>query len=212
MNFTTYDKAVDNEIRWMDKELKRAGVSLNMVLDKHCKDDVGVFQGSYDSGALTVNVAVCRQLRAWFPVLLHEFCHWEQDRENMTAWVHCGEYDDAGDACTIMNDYIKGYINKSQHVKGAINAVKAMELECERLTLKRLQKFDYIISQRKYAKEASAYIFYHDYIYKSGRWYNKERGKRSLFDKDILRLMPDNLDGAYKRPPKGLHDLFSECV
>jgi hypothetical protein len=207
MKFKFYDKRVQNVVELIEADLKANGVKFNIYLEEHMSDGWEKCQGEY--GEKELSVAVCRPLKKWFPILIHEYCHFLQEFNGCPHWeAATGKVD----STTVMWEYIGGERKKSQFVKNHIQKVKRMELACERRTHKMLSNFQFIKTQEEYAKEASAYIYFHDFIYETGKWYNKDKGKRSLDSKKIVKLMPSNLDGDYKEMPKGLYELFEECV
>jgi len=208
IKYTTYDPAVDSEIKYIAKTLKANKITFLIILNKWALDDDGNYQGSFDDEGRVLDIAVGRPISRWFPILMHEFSHFCQWMENAPIW----QYASKADSYTIMWDYLNGLTAKSKHVKTHINIVKQMELDCERRALVRMERFTHIMSQAKCAQHASAYIYFHDFMYKRGKWYNKKKGKRPMTHKDILKLMPSDLDGDYNKPPKGLYELFEGCI
>lgn len=98
-----------------------------------------------------------RPIREWVETLLHEYCHFKQYTENCNAW----------------KNYINSYKNKTNKAKTIHKAVMRLEADCEKRTIKLIQKLNLekYINIKEYAQRANSYLtFYHIYS-KTQKWY-----------------------------------------
>jgi hypothetical protein len=217
MKFKTYDSRVQEAITLIKDHLYLYNVGFNIYLEEHLMEDWAKHQGEFGAKPTYIktkkngqlNIAVSRPMNVWFPILLHEYCHFQQWVDNDADWLAASGKPDSSN---VMWEYIKGEREKTEFVRRHIAKVKAMELDCERRTCEMMTNYTHIKSREQYAKEAGAYIYFHDFIYKTGKWYSKNKGKRTLDSKEIVDLMPSSMEGDYEVMPKGLHKLFEECV
>ncbi len=119
--------------------------------------------------------------KGWFSVLVHEYCHFTQWRDNCKPWRDLKNSSDFEDWCSGKQDFPEKVIDR--HFK----AVRNMELDCERRSIRLIKKYDLPIDIKSYVKAANAYIYFHAYIRKYRTWY---KGISPYRSKRICKIMP----------------------
>jgi hypothetical protein len=155
-------------------------------------------------------VAFCT-LNDWqlgFPILVHEFNHFNQCQENSYAWDRAGDCSQGMPAWHIVDNYMKNSnknnLNRSQKYKiaRAFYCLRDLEQDCEERVVSFIKKHQLPINTEEYTQKANAYVLYYHFIEKHGYWY----------DKDCLepKLIPE----MWKQCPKtfGDHTHCSEAL
>lgn len=216
IKITTNNPKVDKHIKKLEKRLKKHKGKLIICTDRYVTNsdddqkEVGYFTEDKDN--LEIVVATRYPLRRWLSTLLHEESHLDQllDKEPTSKAL---ELPNGDCALMVVWTWIDGkpVPYKGKELRHCFNLARNMELDCERRTLAKIEEdFSDIIDPIWYAQAASAYIYFYNFMYQNRTWYNIN--KKRLSNKDILALMPSDLNGNYTRNPPGLNKLFKECV
>lgn len=100
----------------------------------------------------------------WFGVLIHEYCHFIQWRDDSYLWNHFCDYDVT---------YAQ-IISKPEKYKKALESLMNLEINCEKCAtniIKNNNLFDY----KKYAQSANAIIYKYAILYKYNKWPNDNK-------------------------------------
>ena len=154
---------------------------------------------------LELAVATKKPEKIWLEVLVHEFSHFQQYKENCHAWRSC-YLPDGTDSGEIYINWVEGKEYDMDLIKHCLAKTRNMELDCERRTVANIIEFDLPIDIEAYCKKASAYVHLYNHMVTSRSWYKQGKGPYS--HKEILDVMPDNLDGRYDRFPKYMKELY----
>jgi hypothetical protein len=107
----------------------------------------------------------------WFGVLIHEYCHFIQWRDDSKLWNHFCDYD-------VTYSQI---ILKPQKYKKELEALMELEINCEKCTVNIIKNnalFDY----KQYAQNANAILYKYAMLYKYNKWPNDNRKYQKVQD------------------------------
>jgi hypothetical protein len=122
--------------------------------------------GYFDENSLVVATKK-KKMEDWLDVLVHESCHLDQFLAGSKVWTP------DSDALNIVEDWIHGKnIKNKKLIKGFRNAI-ALELDCEKRSIKKIKKYKLPIDSKKYIQKANAYLFSYLYAYVKKAWYPK---------------------------------------
>lgn len=117
---------------------------------------------------------------------VHEFAHVTQFVEKIPLW-----FVDEIDDCLI--PYIRGGVSHfaDEGIKEFDKFYKLalLERDCERRSLKLINKFNLPIDKTDYTKKANLYLYFHQYIYLTRLWKNST----TIYKDNLLKIMPDKL-------------------
>jgi len=145
---------------------------------------------------------VCRitdDIEDWFPIFIHEYCHFQQWKEGKYSLGKWEEYD------RNFTKWLGGKIKLSRE-KGRFYAAKmrAAEIDCEKRTVREIKKHKFDIDIDEYIKHANAYIYSYAVLAEKGRWYRESPGDVP----EIFDMMPNKFLTRYDKLPKGYRKLI----
>jgi hypothetical protein len=100
----------------------------------------------------------------WFGVLIHEYCHFIQWRDDTPLWNRFCDYD-------ITYSQI---ILKPEKYKKELAALMELEIDCEK-SAARIIKNNELFDHKKYSQSANAIIYKYAFLYQYGKWPNDNR-------------------------------------
>jgi hypothetical protein len=151
-----------------------------------------------DEGSVPLMViGINKPENEWLEVLLHEFCHFIQWKEQTKAWT----------------DYYSLYteqVHNKEESKELLVATVDMESECEQNTIKLAKLIGYDIDPETYILKVNAYLVFYQIYEETRKWYKKA----PFDDEEILSMMPKNI---IKNPmdyqtSKDLKSLYLKCL
>tara|TARA_R110000824_G_scaffold12226_7_gene53656 strand:- start:63526 stop:64137 length:612 start_codon:yes stop_codon:yes gene_type:complete len=202
-------KKAQKLIDFIKADVKANGGKLVLHKTKSVKWGSESSNGFFDESDVSLHVATNYDIKDWLGILVHEYCHFQQYLENCYQWRIC--YDPI-DVFELFEDVLKPNVKYDPDlVHRSFNAIRNLELDCERRTVKMLKEFNSPINVTKYCQGASAYVFFYNYVSKHKKWYKKDTAPYRV--KAVYSRMPDNLNGRYDKMPKWMENLFAEhCV
>lgn len=124
-------------------------------------------------------VCIDYPLDVWLSTLVHEYGHLEQDING---------------AHQISSDIFTWLKHKKKH-SSTLYKLRDMELDCERRSLKNIDRFKLPLKKSEYAKKAAAYIHYYNYMLINPVW---PKIPPSSID-EIVNVMPNSLRGNFQK-------------
>ena len=155
----------------VDKELKKYGISLVLSVSNVFIDTsrVGGYFDDYNK-QLVVYFDEC-----FLDVLVHEFCHFKQWKEDCKVWR------ELGDSLDLMWKWLRHEIELDKQTLNFIfEAVSNLEKDCERRAVKLIKKYDLEIDLEKYIRSANTYLHFYDYVKEHRVWMKEEQGIESF--------------------------------
>ena len=107
----------------------------------------------------------------WFGVLVHEYCHFIQWRDNSRLWNRFCDHD-------ITYSQI---ILKPQKYKKELEALMELEINCEKCATN-IIKNNKLFDHKKYVQSANAIIYKYAFLYNYGKWPNDNRKYKKVQD------------------------------
>jgi hypothetical protein len=118
----------------------------------------------------------------WFGVLLHEYCHFMQWRDNSKYWEGFCNYDVTYSQILL----------KPEKYKVALAALMELEINCERLAVK-IIKNNNLFDHKTYTQSANAILYKYAFLYNFNKWPEDSRTYKKVQD-----LAPNRILKSYK--------------
>jgi len=117
-----------------------------------------------------------------FGVLLHEYCHFMQWRDNSKYWESFCNYDVTYSQILL----------KPEKYKLALTVLMDLEINCERLAVK-IIKNNNLFDHKTYAQSANAILYKYAFLYNFNKWPEDSRTYKKVQD-----LAPNRILKSYK--------------
>jgi len=148
-------------VKHIRKHLEEYGFSLVFGTGRRVNVGGARCEGYFNYGKTKKErrIVVARKSQTWLYVLAHEYCHFLQWLEYPT-W-YSNKFDISQD---IVNNVSVGFINKKwskKQIRNAFLLVAYNERDCERRTVKLLQKWGIPFNKDIYIKKANLYVYLH---------------------------------------------------
>ena len=148
-------------VKHIRKHLKEYGFSLIFGTGRRVNVGGARCEGYFNYGKTKKErrIVVARKSQTWLYVLAHEYCHFLQWLE-YPSW-YSNKFDISQD---IVNNVSVGFINKKwskKQIRNAFLLVAYNERDCERRTVKLLQKWGIPFNKDIYIKKANLYVYLH---------------------------------------------------
>ena len=118
----------------------------------------------------------------WFGVLIHEYCHFMQWRDNSKYWESFCNYDVTYSQILL----------KPEKYKLALTVLMDLEINCERLAVK-IIKNNNLFDHKTYAQSANAILYKYAFLYNFNKWPEDSRTYKKVQD-----LAPNRILKSYK--------------
>lgn len=192
------NKGLNRFLKDITKELKKTNTSLVLSLSQVYMDGVRV--GGYFDGS-SRKIVINLKEEDWVAVLVHEYCHYLQNKRKKKVWINLKN----------SLEYMWMWIDKEieldkKEIKRIITSVQNMELDCERMSVKLIERYKLPIDLKEYIQTANMYLYFHNYVLKKRLWYKEEMGICSF--KKLLKLMPKDLKGCRNKMPIEWYDII----
>jgi len=156
--------------------------------------------GFYDGETRQFGIAIGKPIKNWFPILVHEYCHFLQDLEKFAPFkkLECTNFPD-------FDRWINGYEEYSDwDMKEVFQVTQEVEWDCERRVMEMIETHNLPIDREQYAQEANAYLMFYKAALKHRKWYTKEPYRV----KSICNRLPKTLMSLSQisKPPKWFMD------
>ena len=208
----TYNEKVDEFISKLCYDLGYMNIKFIVsALDYVISDNVhcnGCFEDYKEPFHLSI--AVGKPVSEWFPILVHESCHFDQWRGD------CGVWNAARKDGYIEEDIFKWIAGEPMeepdaHYGRLISLMRDVELDCEQRTAKKIIERRLPIDVKNYIRGANAYVLFYTFMAVDRKWY--KIGKAPYRNPNILSLMSEEFDMNYNKLSMELIDLFRQaCV
>ena len=143
-----------------------------------------------DAEKVVFACAMKRDWRLWFPIFVHEFCHFEQWRDRREWWESLKIGDLEGLDLALEHWAGKREATPTEVIAWCMMSAEA-ELDCERRVLAKIAAHGFPIDPKEYAKKANSYVAYYYAMPELRGWCN---GERPYEVPEIMALMPEHLN------------------
>lgn len=207
----TTNSSVSRDVLWsFIKEVQDSGIDVKLVKSKAIKLQDGTkTAGYFDSTAKEMSVAVFNE--SWVDVLVHEYCHFKQWREDIPMWND--SYVGDQDMLCMAMQHINGEIKLSKRkLAEYLHKSALIERDCEIRTVKKLVEINHLETPEDiadYCKAANAYITFYYAVNTLLQWYDIA----PYCCEEILEVMPSTIEEAdHKALAEMYIDLFRNCL
>lgn len=188
-------------IKAVKHDLKEYGIRLVLCRSDFVRtSDMQCF-GFFDEE----QVRIAKNNPKWIEVLAHEYSHFIQ-------WITNSKlYGRSDKAATIIERWLHGKKYDTRTVHRAFDAIRAMERECEMITVEVIKEYGLDVDIERYKQEANCYIYIHHLM-------ETHRKKLDHFKKDPLipyyiRKMPSSFRApSHQSIPKKVEQVLQRCV
>lgn len=151
-----------------------------------------------------------KDFEEWFPIMLHEYCHFLQWRDEALVWTIMEEFENKNPDL----DWEKWVEHKEEFPRRKINKLlrlaRDVELDCEKRVIDLIFSNRLPIDTNKYIKRANSYIFFYNLAISNRIWY---KGKAPYEVEEINETMPDYFLSNYNNTPKNYRKLvLQHCL
>jgi hypothetical protein len=107
----------------------------------------------------------------WFGILLHEYCHFLQWRDESKFWEQFADHD-------VTYSHI---ISKPQKHKISLISLMELEINCEKCVTNIIKK-NKLFDHKTYAQSANAILYKYAFLYKYSKWPDDNRKYKKVQD------------------------------
>lgn len=133
----------------------------------------------------------------WVANLIHESCHMDQ-------WIEGAKVFKKWDIAPDILSHVKGKTNLTKdEIDRSIRAYQAIELDCERRTVAKIEKYGltHLINMDRYIRMANFYIYTYETLKYTGKWPKTKRPDE--WNYKMWSGLPNKLLRSYKKLPEG---------
>jgi len=173
-------------VKRLKHDCKTKGVKFNLQHVKRIKYPSTVdmkVSGYFDGEIPELACATKKKKKAWVQILIHESCHMDQWSSNSPLWLKLDE----NNGYDLLDEWLGGKKFKKKVIAGIIEDMLALELDCEKRSVKKIKKNKLNIDCKQYIKEANTYMYFYPIMLKTGKWCDIA----PYTVKELVELMPD---------------------
>ena len=201
---------IDEFVKYVERQLRRAKVKLIRGPGRYIRhlEDNSKVGGWYDEENQALAIATGLGKKTWSRLLLHEFCHFLQNKEHSPAWDATFIYRNgaAHDVVADLWAWLAGEDFDKYYIELVIELTKRLELDCERRATRLIKELELPFNLKRYAQQASAYIHFYNILKETRKW--SLPGKAPYKIPEITQVMPTTLRGSYLYTPIKIKKLF----
>lgn len=188
-------------------KLHKYGVNVILNTDlPYLKQERVYSKGYWDDEDPKNPYLVCHitdKLEEWVPIFAHEYCHFCQWIEKSDLWYRSQQV-----TADEMKKILSGKKIAEDRLHFCLNAMRDLELDCEKRTVRLFKRYKVPISTTTYIQQANAYIHFYNHIKEYRQWYPKTQ---SPYEKEkIIKLCSTKFYKSYDKIPNRLNKVFNE--
>jgi hypothetical protein len=191
-------------IGWAISECVKEGIAVHLITKPYLEMAGGNCVGYFCEGDKELCVASKVPFKSFFPIFLHEFCHFKQWQTEEPLFVKLSKNSDLDND---MWDWINGIEISKSRVKKSIRAYRQMELNCEKRAVKYIDEFGLSIDKDWYIKAANVYVLFYGIIEETRKWY-----KYAPYNDKLLDLVPGHFIRSFKIPNGFRERILEEII
>lgn len=198
---------------YLEKYCKEKNIKLKLVNEQGVPygDSKSLVNGYFDGEGYfgEGSVLACsmgKDVKYWFPVLMHESSHMDQYIENDPTWVN-----------NLGLEQTDNWINGDDTVdlniiSEEIRTSMDIEIDCEKRTIEKIKKFELedILDIDEYIQKSNAYILFYLWMKKHRKWYTI--GKEPYAIPEIYKNMSKTFNIDYTYLSDNLESLFNKYL
>lgn len=190
-------------IKELKLKCKESGIRLYLSKGKYVKVTKSIRAGGYfmdDSFGQTPTLAcaIGMPISKWLPLLVHESCHLDQWVEGDKLWTN-------SNIISVVDEWLDGKEIHPATLRKAFKASKAVELDCEKRSLKKIKAYNLPLDSKTYIQKANAYVLFYNYVLKYRKW---SKPGNPPYNDNIWPHAPSVWLSNYDNIPKRLEYLY----
>jgi len=198
-----FPEEIRNYFLEVDEKCKQHGVTFFVGAGKQVNSCGGRSGGYFDDCRKILAVSIGSSLTSCFQTLLHEVSHFKGQWLNPKSIWYKGRIRHGHSR---FFSYLSGQRIYKKHA--AIAAALAIELDCERKTVREIKRrWTKYIDLAEYQRQSSAYLYSYLYMGETGKW-----PVVSCCIRKIAKHAPDSLQKSYKQIPPKLRMAFDKYL
>ncbi|CAB4143552.1 hypothetical protein UFOVP449_217 [uncultured Caudovirales phage] len=188
-------------IKWVKKQCRKHGVKCELRNVKYLRLSGNIqCAGYFDTSAERPVLVVSIGRPEWIEILVHEYCHLTQWKEQPEFW------NNAIVGITKLDEWIAG--EDVENIEHYLGLVRDLELDNEKRSVELIRKWGLDIDVEQYIRKANAYIQFYNYMGKTRRWSNPQNAPYS--NQNVVNAMPNAFRMNYKRMSKRIEQIFEK--
>ena len=189
-------------VKFVRDSIGEDGLSLNIKNSRWVNSNGFKCWGFFDQE----QICVAKKNPRWIEVLAHEYSHFIQWKSGTPLYKKC--FGPTNNYSDVVEDWLSGKDFDHRMVRRAFETYRSMERECEKITVKILQKHSIPCDIERYKQEANLSIYMYHYM---------EMTRIKSFKKDpdwrIIRKMPASFRSqSHKTVSKEILDIVEELA
>jgi hypothetical protein len=175
-------------VKFVRKECIKEGIHFKLGRGAYVihPDDKAPCAGYFDSENLVLAVAL--KHHQFLSILVHEYAHLTQWRENIGIWTESEEW----------GHYLWSWLvgeNNRKYKKGAA-VLRDLELDNEKRAVQLIKEFNLPIDIPDYIRRANAYVLYYNFLPQTRKWL---KPGKSIYNNDyLISHMSERFDMDYE--------------
>jgi hypothetical protein len=157
------NKQAEEFIRDATIKLLKGGIGINLKKSMRVDDCNGFFC----SETKQLAVAIGKPQKLWFPIFVHEYCHFEQWTEGCEIWEKSMD-----DSLPNIWEWLEGDEEfPAKDLKKAFYLTQLLEQDCDKRVAEKIEEFDLPIDRDRYIQTANAYHLFYQVALQERVWY-----------------------------------------
>lgn len=186
-------------IAFVKAECRKEGVKCDLRNTKHVRISPSIkASGYFDESVPTLVCSMGR--KDSIEILVHEYCHLTQWKEQIPLWKKVGA------SMTAIDDWLSG--ENVKNIEKHLANSRDLELDNEKRSVKLIKEFDLPINIDNYIRKANSYVHFYNYMLISRRWCSTNNSPYS--NKRLIEAMSPKFNMNYKKLPKRIEKIFIE--
>jgi len=201
----------DKFIEHVRKNVEKGGIKLSLLPSSTVGVEGNIrVNGFFDGEELAV--AVNKSMEDWFPVLIHEYSHFLQWREDCPSWQSiCVNGEDVSDTLFLWIKHKKRF--SLLDVKRHSAKTRDLEVDCEKRTVEIIRDFKLdrhlpSLNYLSYTMRANSYLYFYNYAVLKRRWWKK--GKAPYQNPDVWCNFSPFFKKQYTQLPDRYIELYDK--
>jgi len=138
--------------------------------------------GYFDEQTLAVATKK-EKMQDWLDILVHESCHLDQFLAGAKAWMS------DENTLFIVEGWIHGKNIPKKKLENGFKNTIALELDCEKRTVAKMQKYGIRFNKKQYIQKANSYLFSYTYAFINKTWYPKPYENPKIYNHMPIKFL-----------------------
>jgi hypothetical protein len=206
---------VEQFIEIVEEDVRKSGGTTNFPMERSVRFGYEQMEcnGYWDDVSMSLVVARKQGPDSFLRILTHEYGHFIQWKERRAEYWILNEHplvEELGVESLekILWSWLGGEDQSVEHVTISCNVCRDLELDCERITLGLIKKYELALDVEDYARRANAYVYFYNVLLENRQWYMIDKEPYNI--PEILEIMPTDLDGDYTTTPQNISQLMKQ--